>query len=137
MKKIFLQAVHFWGLSGVGWILDFIVYMALGRVSADLVINNFISSGVGVTFVFLTATIKVFKNNSKIPLKLKYIIYLGYQCGLIFFISKLLNIMNLFILTHVDWAMITMYANIWSKIFVTPITMVLNFCVMKYIIEKL
>ena len=88
------------------WV-DFIVYMALGRVSADLVINNFISSGVGVTFVFLTATIKVFKNNSKIPLKLKYIIYLGYQCGLIFFISKLLNIMNLFILTHVD--LMTLY----------------------------
>lgn len=84
MKKLFIQAIRFIGLSGIGWILDFTTYTVLGVISANLVLNNTISSWVGVTFVFLLSTRIVFKNNSKIPLKWKYVIYLLYQCVLIF-----------------------------------------------------
>ena len=83
MKKLFIQAIRFIGLSGIGWILDFTTYTVLGVISANLVLNNTISSWVGVTFVFLLSTRIVFKNNSKIPLKWKYVIYLLYQCVLI------------------------------------------------------
>ena len=76
MKKLFIQAIRFIGLSGIGWILDFTTYTVLGVISANLVLNNTISSWVGVTFVFLLSTRIVFKNNSKIPLKWKYVIYL-------------------------------------------------------------
>ena len=65
MKKLFIQAIRFIGLSGIGWILDFTTYTVLGVISANLVLNNTISSWVGVTFVFLLSTRIVFKNNSK------------------------------------------------------------------------
>ena len=32
MKKLFLQAVKFIGLSGIGWILDFTTYTILGFI---------------------------------------------------------------------------------------------------------
>ena len=137
MKKLFIQAIRFRGLSGIGWILDFTTYTVLGVISANLVLNNTISSWVGVTFVFLLSTRIVFKNNSKIPLKWKYVIYLLYQCVLIFFISKLLNRVNIYLLTHVTLAVVKNFSTIISKILVTPITMVLNFIVMKNVIEKI
>ena len=137
MKKLFIQAIRFIGLSGIGWILDFTTYTVLGVISANLVLNNTISSWVGVTFVFLLSTRIVFKNNSKIPLKWKYVIYLLYQCVLIFFISKLLNRVNIYLLTHVTLAVVKNFSTIISKILVTPITMVLNFIVMKNVVEKI
>lgn len=137
MKKLFIQAIRFIGLSGIGWILDFTTYTVLGVISANLVLNNTISSWVGVTFVFLLSTRIVFKNNSNIPLKWKYVIYLLYQCVLIFFISKLLNRVNIYLLTHVTLAVVKNFSTIISKILVTPITMVLNFIVMKNVIEKI
>ena len=137
MKKLFIQAIRFIGLSGIGWILDFTTYTVLGVISANLVLNNTISSWVGVTFVFLLSTRIVFKNNSKIPLKWKYVIYLLYQCVLIFFISKLLNRVNIYLLTHVTLAVVKNFSTIISKILVTPITMILNFVVMKGVIEKI
>lgn len=135
--KLFLQAIEFVGLSGIGWILDFCTYTGLGGVSTNLVFNNIISSWVGVTFVFAFATRKVFQNNSKISLKWKYLLYILYQCVLIFCISKLLNIVNIAILDNVTVELITRFSSIVAKILVTPITIVLNFFVMKGVIEKL
>jgi hypothetical protein len=137
LKGLFLQAVKFVGLSGIGWILDFCTYFALSFISTNLVANNIISSWLGVTFVFLFATRKIFQNNNRISLKGKYFIYIFYQCVLIFFISHLLNALNVVILNHVTSAMIIKFSAIISKILVTPITMVLNFFVMKGVIEKL
>lgn len=137
MKKLFDQAIRFIGLSGIGWILDFCTFFLLGKISTNIVMNNTISSWVGVTFVFIFATRKVFEDNSKIPLFLKYIIYLLYQVVLIFFISKLLNVINDFIVAKITIDLIVRYSSILAKILVTPITMILNFIVMKAVIEKL
>ncbi len=137
MKKLLKQALGFIGLSGIGWILDFMTYTLLGFVSDKLFINNIISSLVGVTFVFIFATRKVFQNNSKIPLKWKYFIYVVYQLVLIFLISKLLSIIALFIVENIDIAIVISLAGVIAKILVTPVTMILNFFVMKGIIEKI
>ena len=137
MKKLLQQAIRFIGLSGIGWILDFLTYTGLNYISANVALNNMISSWVGVTFVFIFATKKVFKNNSKIPLKCKYIIYLLYQVVLIFLISKLLSNINIFIIKNVKINLIQQFSPTISKILVTPITMVANFFVMKGVIEKL
>jgi putative flippase GtrA len=137
LKKLLIQGIHFIGLSGIGWILDFFVYTGLNLISADLVKNNVISSWVGVTFVFFFATRKVFQNHSKIPLKYKYLVYIFYQCILIFFISKLLGVINTVIVKNFEIALILSFSSLLSKILVTPITMILNFFVMKGIVEKL
>lgn len=137
MKNLLKQAVKFVGLSGIGWILDFLTYTILGFISSNVVVNNIISSWIGVTFVFVFATRKVFQNQSQISLKWKYLIYLGYQVLLILLISKLLGQVNEFILVHNTIRIIGRFSTIISKILVTPITMVLNFIVMKSVIERL
>ena len=137
MKKLIMQAIKFFGLSGIGWILDFTTYTILGFFSDNLVINNMVSSWVGVSFVFVFATRKVFQNHSKIALKWKYLIYLLYQCILIFFTSKLLNIINVAILSNTDIELLHRFSAIISKILITPITMILNFLIMKGIVEKI
>lgn len=137
MKKILIQAFKFFGISGIGWLLDFLTYTGLGLVSENLVLNNIISSCVGVTFVFAFATRKVFQNNSKISLRWKYLIYLAYQMVLIVFISKLLDGINAMIVNNFDIEIILRFSSVIAKIVVTPVTMVLNFIVMKRIIEKL
>lgn len=106
-------------------------------MSANLVFNNTISSWAGVTFVFLFSTKQVFENHSKIPLKIKYVVYLLYQCVLIFFISKLLDKINIYLLTYAMIRVVKDFSTIVSKIVVTPITMGLNFIIMKTIIEKI
>ena len=137
VKNLLKQAVKFVGLSGIGWILDFLTYTILGLISSNVVVNNIISSWIGVTFVFIFATRKVFQNQSQISLKWKYLIYLGYQVLLILLISKLLGQVNEFILVHNTIRIIGRFSTIISKILVTPITMVLNFIVMKSVIERL
>ncbi len=137
MKNLIIQAVKFIGVSGIGWILDFFIYTCLGLLSENLILNNTISSWVGVTFVFIFATRKIFKNKSRISLKWKYLIYIVYQIILIFLISKFLGLINIFIINNIDLQIIKDFSPILSKIIVTPITMILNFIVMKNIVEKL
>lgn len=137
MKKLFRQGMKFIGLSGIGWLLDFSAYMVLGILSKNLFINNMISSWVGVTFVFIFSTRIVFQNKSKISLRWKYVIYLLYQCILIFFISKLLAAVNEWVISNITVMIIRNFSTILSKILVTPVTMVLNFFVMKGVIEKI
>ncbi len=137
LKQLFIQAIKFIGLSGIGWILDFCTYIGLGFISENVVMNNFISSWMGVTFVFIFATRKVFKNNSKIPLGAKYVIYIVYQLFLITLISKILGGIDTFILTHFTMTLVSKFSSVLAKIIVTPITMILNFFVMKGVIEKI
>ncbi len=137
MKQLFIQAIKFIGLSGIGWILDFCTYIGLGFISENVVMNNFISSWIGVTFVFIFATRKVFKNNSNIPLGAKYVIYIVYQLILITLISKILGGIDTFILTHFTMTLVSRFSSVLAKIIVTPITMILNFFVMKGVIEKI
>lgn len=132
-----MQGIHFIGLSGIGWIIDFSIYAMLDVISKRLFVNNIISSWAGVTFVFIFATRKIFQNNSNISLQWKYIIYIFYQCVLIFFISRLLSHINNIVLLKLSFSPIRNFSGIISKILVTPVTMILNFFVMRGVIEKL
>ena len=137
MKTLLKQAVKFIGLSGIGWIIDFSTYSGLCLLYNNIVVNNIISSWIGVTFVLIFATRKIFKNNSNISLRIKYIVYLCYQMILIFAISKLLGYVNNYIISNITMEMVVSLSSIISKIVVTPITMIMNFIVMKSIIEKI
>jgi len=137
MIHFFKQAIRFFGLSGIGWLLDMFTYMVLGFFWDRVEVINIISSWVGVTFVFTQSTKLVFQNNSKIPLKAKYLIYLAYQAVLIFVISHTLGYVNTFLLSYLADLWLVSFSGIIAKILVTPITMVVNFLVMKGIIEKI
>lgn len=137
MKKIIIDILKFVGVSGIGWLIDVLIYLTLSSIiKLNVDISNMISSLVGVSFVFLVSTRKIFVNNSKINLKLKYIIYIVYQLILIYLASlTILSLKNY--LTSLDIKLVTKYVNIISKIIITPFTMLINFIVMKLLIEKI
>ena len=95
-----------------------------------------ISSLVGASFVFVFSTRFVFRNNHRIPLIWKYCVYIVYQLILIVLISLLLSRINALICACAP-AFIAAFSAVLSKIIVTPITMTLNFFVMKLAIEKI
>lgn len=137
MKKIIIEILKFVGVSGIGWLIDVLIYLTLSSIiKLNVDISNMISSLVGVSFVFLVSTRKIFVNNSKINLKLKYIIYIVYQLILIYLASlAILSLKNY--LTSLDIKLVIKYVNIISKIIITPFTMLINFIVMKLLIEKI
>ena len=136
-KNLLTQAITFIGISGLGWLLDLGVYTVLSHFWINLELSNMISSWVGVTFVFIFATRKVFQSEGKMPLWARYLIYLLYQVVLIYFISKALLTVNAFILNNVQIEVLKNASPLISKIAITPVTILLNFLFMKCVIEKL
>ena len=67
----------------------------------------------------------------------KYGIYLIYQMALIALASKVLLYINDIIWIYFTWRIVLNFSMIISKILVTPVTMVLNFFVMRGVIEKM
>ena len=137
LRGLLRQALRFIGLSGIGWLLDFAVYTLLSIKASNLAAVNMISSLVGASFVFVFSTRFVFRNNHRIPLIWKYCVYIAYQALLILLISLLLAQINTLITTHVSVGIIVRASAILSKIIVAPITMTLNFFIMRFVIEKI
>lgn len=137
MKNLVIQGLKFIGFSGVGWLIDTIIYIILTSVlRLNIDIANIISSLVGVSFVFVMSTRKVFEVGSKVNIKLKYIIYIVYQLILIFTVSRVMIILKDYLISF-DIKLIIRYISIIVKVLITPFTMVINFIVMKYLIEKI
>lgn len=134
---LFFQAIKFFGISGVGWFLDFITYTILRFLSQNLFLNNIISSWFGMTFIFIFSTKAVFKNNENSSITTKYFLNLGYRILMIFVISWLLQFVDSQIVQICNAEIITKSSFIIAKILVTPVTMILNFLVMKFLMEKL
>ena len=137
LRQLLRQILRFLGLSGIGWLMDFTVYTLLSLRMENLALVNVFSSLVGASFVFLFSTRFVFRDSHRIPLGLKYAIYIVYQLLLIFLISKLLAWIAAGIALYAPWALLRKLAAVLSKIIVTPITLTVNFLVMKAVIEKL
>lgn len=139
MIKTFKQFLSFLLVSGVGWLIDFTIYFLLTHFAElNISLANIISSIPAITYVFLMSNKNIFKNsNSKLSLKFKYLIYFGYQLVLVlcvslfgeFLYSKLINVVTIPLLLN-NLKMVI-------KILITPITMTINFIVMKNLIEKL
>ena len=135
--KILKQAIKFFGISGIGWIIDFIIYTILtNKVNLSINISNILSSLIGVSFVFLVTTRKLFINNSRINIKIKYIIYIIYQIILIISVSQIMIIIKEYLI-NIDIELLKNYIDIVIKIIITPFTMLINFIVMKNLIEKM
>ena len=135
--KLIKQAISFFGISGIGWIIDFGVFYLLGLTGMSYSLCNIISSLCGVTFVFFISTKKTFDVNlKKLKLYQKYIIYIVYQIFMILLSSWILGIINKnFELSNIE--ILSKYSGIIAKICITPFTMLCNFIFMKFLSEKL
>ncbi len=137
LKKLLIQAFKFFGISGIGWLIDFTSYTIMTSIlKIDIMIANIISSFLGITFVYLVSTRKLFQNNSKYNLKVKYIAYILYQVIFVLLVSYLMTFLKKYLLGF-DIKLVSDYVNIITKIVVTPFTMVINFIVMKNLIERI
>ena len=136
MKKFLLQAFSFFGISGIGWIMDMLIYTILTQNSINTFISNCISSFVAITFVYLTSTKKIFiNNNNSFNLKKKYILYIVYQIIIITLSSYFIGLIS-DMLIYSNFIFFVNYSKICGKIIVTPFTMVTNFLFMKFLVEK-
>lgn len=141
MKRTIKQAFGFILISGIGWLIDFSIYCLLtGLLSFPVGITNVISSIPAITFVFFTSTKKTFCNKpGSLKLGYKYLIYFGYQLILLLCISTFGQFLyNVLIVSSLSqYALIAKYMKLLIKIIITPITMTINFIVMKLLIEKI
>ena len=65
------------------------------------------------------------------------LIYIVYQFVLILCVSKLLGVIDVFIQDHFTWELLLKTSKFIAKILIPPITMTLNFFVMRGVVEKL
>ena len=136
MKKIIIQAFKFFGLSGLGWIIDMCIFSLLTYFGVYTILANIISSFVAVTFVYLTSTKNIFVNmNNKFNIKKKYVVYVLYQVIIVLISSTIINLIAKD-LTGSNIELFVNYSKILAKIIVTPFTMVTNFMFMKFLVEK-
>ena len=140
MKEILKQAFKFFIVSGLGWIVDMVIYIIFTNIGLPIVISNIISASIAATYVYFVSTNKIFENNGKYSLTLKYLIYILRQFCLIFASSYvIMYISNGLSSLFETYNLIFLLKNvkIISKIVNTPVTMFVNFVVMKNLIEKL
>ena len=136
-KKLFSQFIKFLFISGIGWLIDFCLYIILTtKFNLEIFYGNIFSSIPAISYVFLISTKKIFttSHRKKLTIIQKYIIYFIYQLLLIFFISIVAQ--NLYILVR-EYNLNFKMMKIIIKILVTPVTMTINFFVIKYLAEKL
>lgn len=138
--KLIKQLLSFLLISGTGWVIDFLGYTILTYIiHIEVMYANMISAIPSITFVFLISTRKIFETSyNRISLKRKYVIYILYQIIIILIISLLGQILyNWFNLRiSKDYILLRNYLKILIKLGITPITMLSNFIVMKFLAEK-
>lgn len=131
------QFFKFIGISGVGWVLDFSIYVFLSQKLGWIIIANIISSSIAVSVVFFYSTKKTFCMNKKgLSLNKKYVLYLIYQIILITLTSYLIKQMSYIIIAFSN-TISKDISKIIGKVAITPVTMLSNFIVMKILTEKL
>ena len=101
-------------------------------------ISNMISAIPALTYVFAMSSKRIFKNeNSKVSLKFKYIIYFVYQIILVTTVSFIAGFLYDYVIGIITINILIKYMKLIVKIIITPITMLLNFIIMKNLIEKI
>ena len=136
-EKLFSQFVKFLFVSGIGWLIDFCLYVILTiEFNLKIFYANIFSSIPAISYVFLISTKKIFTKSHRNNLTIiqKYIIYFIYQLLLIFLISIVAQ--NLYILLG-KYNLNFKIMKVIIKILITPVTMTINFFVIKYLVEKL
>ncbi|GAA0077146.1 hypothetical protein UT300005_15240 [Clostridium sp. CTA-5] len=141
LNKIVKQFLKFILISGTGWIIDFsIYYIITSKLGLYVGVANVISAIPAITFVFIVSTKKIFSNtSSKFSLPQKYLIYFLYQIILISLISSLAQVIfnRVSTTTLMNYLFISSNLEMLVKIFITPVTMLINFFIMKVLSEKL
>lgn len=114
--------ISFGFLSGIGWLIDFCLFITLVWLKLPVWLVNMFSASAAVLFVFFTSVRNVFRYNGDY-LVYKLIAYTIYQTISIltasFFIQEIITRFGI--------------APILSKVLITPLTFYANFQFMSFI----
>lgn len=108
-------------ISGLGWLIDFCLFVALGWLSTPVWAANMVGASVAVLFVFFASVRRVFQYEGSYLVG-KLVRYIVYQVIAILAASLLIDA-----LTH-GFGL----APVLAKILVTPLTFYANFQFMSY-----
>lgn len=109
-------------VSGVGWLIDFCLFVAFGWLGAPVWAANMVGASVAVLFVFFASVRHVFAyQGGQLPRKL--MAYIVYQVVAIFAASLLIDALT-------SWLDLL---PVIAKILVTPLTFYANFQFMSFI----
>ena len=140
-SRIFIlnKFIKFLGISGFGWLIDFSIYCILIFIFFVPVFwANIFSAIPAVTLVFFVSVRKIFKRNiSKIPLGLKYAIYICYTIILLIFVSMIGQWGHETIVSFDLFRFFHSFAPIFIKCCITGITVVCNFFMMRFLAESI
>ncbi len=139
-EAAFAQGRRFVLISGLGWLLDFGLYVWL-TAGFGLCVSaaNFLSAIPALTLVFLFSTRRIFAaRQGRFSLRQKYLACLAYQCVLAAGVS-LLEERLFFAVSAAGWGtwISAREMKLFVKCAVTPVTMICNFIMMKFLTERL
>ena len=146
LKRIFTpellrQILSFLFVSGIGWLIDFSGYFTLTTwLGFSVFLANCISTVPAILWVFWFSSRHIFAAN-KTGLKLyqKYLIYFAYQMLLVAGISFFAEFLHAQFMASrlIEYGFLYTNIKMLIKIVITPITMTMNFIVVKSLLEKL
>ncbi|WP_440113317.1 GtrA family protein [Paenibacillus sp. QZ-Y1] len=130
MKKLSLFIIT----SGFGWLLDMAIFFSCVHFfNIPVIISNFFSAGMAVIFVFFLSTKHIFQNVGA-GISLKLVIYISFQLVSIFIFSIIIEWISSFFVYSQS---VNGIRQITAKMIVTPLSLITNFIVMKYLIERI
>lgn len=120
-------------LSGLGWLCDFCTYAFLVKLfNVSPLVANFISSYVGVTFVWFASLKSVFQAAEGAGSRF-LLLYWLFQFVSILVYSQILSLMVPVFDSPAIPVLFGEEAAVIAKIFVTPFNLVTNFIFMKFL----
>lgn len=135
-RGLLIQAFSFFAISGIGWIMDVIIFTLLTKLNVPVIFSNIVSATTATTYVYIISTKKIFQNKDGYNLKTKYILYFVYQIIMIVASSVIIYFVSESLRDIITIELILNNVKLVSKILVTPFTMLINFLFMKWLIEK-
>ena len=126
-------------VSGLGWLIDTSVFMTLSGVGRwQPTAANVVSGSCGALFVFAVSARGIFRRNRG-SLAQKILVLLAFNLVVIVISSFVLG----FLTDRIDalalrmaWSLPSADIKLAAKILVTPVTLVLNFVVVRFLLER-
>lgn len=134
MKFKYMEFLKFSLVSGIGWIIDFGVYfLAILLVRVEPFYANLVSAGLAVSFVFFISIYKIFLKEHRFLIG-GFLLYLVYQACAIYLASFLISYSTEIWTeySHFETRLIPYF----SKIIITPITLLINYLFMRFLTRK-
>ena len=133
------QALLFVALSGTGWLLDTAVFMLLsGPGGWPVVAANMVSGSCGTLFVFTASSRGVFRrNDGSMPQKVGALLL--FNAAVILASSVVLGLIAGRLTdgaARLGWTVAPGMVRLAAKVLVTPVTLALNFVVVRFLLER-